>query len=68
MPARHVRHALVFCLLLAAHAFAQAPQLRLPAGAAPERYRVELAIDPAMPAFDGVVHIDVRLERASDIV
>ena len=68
MPARHVLHALLL-VLAAASALAQSPPtFRLPQGAAPERYRISLAIDPARPTFAGVAHIDVRLDRPMEVL
>ena len=61
MPARYVRHALALLLFYCAVASAQAPQFRLPGNATPERYDVQLAIDPRQAEFKGVVVIGARL-------
>ena len=66
MLARYVRQAFLL-LLFTSCAFAQ-PQFRLPAGISPERYEARLAIDPRMPDFSGDLAIDVRIDRATDVV
>jgi alanyl aminopeptidase len=44
------------------------PKLRLPAGAEPTGYSVELKIDPARETFRGSVAIDIRLERKTSFL
>ena len=44
------------------------PAFRLPTHVTPERYEATLSIDPRSPAFSGEIAIDVRIERASDVV
>ena len=44
------------------------PKLRLPSTAAPVSYGVRLTIDPARPAFRGVVDVEVRLAEATKLL
>ncbi len=47
----------------------EAPPLgRLPSDARPTRYVVALRVDPAQPRFEGVVDVDVELDRARDVI
>ena len=61
----------VFCLLPATvrgGSNPEPPKLRLPSGAAPVAYALELTIDPAREDFRGAVVIDVRLEKKTDLL
>ena len=44
------------------------PKLRLPAGAEPTAYAVELSIDPARDDFKGSVVIDLKLEKKTSFL
>ena len=75
MLARSVRHALLLLLVIPAAAVAATgrdpsspPAFRLGDGAAPERYDVELALDPRAPTFTGAITIAVNVKRATDIL
>jgi alanyl aminopeptidase len=46
----------------------EAPKLRLPSGAAPTGYDVELWIDPAQDAFHGSVAIELRLTEKTSFL
>jgi alanyl aminopeptidase len=47
---------------------ASLPGLRLPASPRPTRYAVELSLDPAADAFDGVAEIDVTLDAPAETI
>ena len=62
---------IVFCASLAGALLAATPpKLRLAEvqDIAPERYRVELTLDPARDGFSGVVQIPVRLNRPAQTI
>ena len=70
MLAVHRAPLLITVLLLLAAALAlpaaeMPPALRLPAGARPQRYTVDLRIDPAQDTFRGAIDIDLVLEEAT---
>src|SRR5689334_9356088 len=44
------------------------PKLKLPAGAAPTGYSVELSIDPARPDFKGSVAIELSLKEKTSFL
>jgi cytosol alanyl aminopeptidase len=52
-------------LLVAAGAFAAAPQFTLPDDAVPRKYTAELTIDPAQPTFRGSIRIAVDLNKST---
>jgi alanyl aminopeptidase len=45
-----------------------APLGRLPADTRPTKYSLALRVDPAQPRFEGVVDVDVELERLRDVI
>lgn len=46
----------------------ESPMARLPAGVAPEHYRLNLTIDPRQNNFEGTVEIDIVLDGATDFI
>jgi cytosol alanyl aminopeptidase len=45
-----------------------APSFRLPDGARPTRYSLDLTVDPRSPAFHGVATIEIELKRATRVI
>ncbi|MEP6863321.1 MAG: M1 family metallopeptidase [Deltaproteobacteria bacterium] len=45
-----------------------APTLRLPRHFTPTRYTARLAVDPALPTFDGAIEIEGNLDRRSAVI
>lgn len=58
---------LVLCLQIPLSA-QEPPTLRLPAGARPLRYEVELTLRPSAPRFSGRIDIDVALSATSPVL
>jgi len=52
----------------ALYAAPQPPAFRLPSEAVPARYWLELTLDPAKDTFSGVVFIDLKVRRQTDVV
>src|ERR1700677_1487557 len=45
-----------------------APSFRLPDGARPTRYSLDLTVDPRSPALHGVATIEIELKRATRVI
>ena len=71
----HLWHSRILWIFLAAAAFGesisnqpQPPKFRLPDVAAPERYRVSLALAPGKESFSGTIDIDLTFKRSTSVL